>query len=370
MAIDLDSLPDEAKVVLEQFPDFQVSNFNDSGTNGYVLTGRHKVLRRDVALKIYYHEENEVDQEPALIAAINHDNVLKVLDARTLNKNCSFFMTPFANYGDLSNYMDQYNLSTDLAHQLLCQLLSGLSALHCEPNRLVHRDLKPENLLVHDDTLLIADFGSVRRVVKKTGKAPASRHSILYRPPESFGANPYFNYSSDTYQAGIIGYLLFGGSLSNTLTKHMKASELKILKSIEQESNDFEISKYVDSCIENRICSGRLLDWSSIPLFVPKKVIRVLKGATSKSGSKYSNTSEFLLELQKVRAAMPEWIVKNDSWSLTNWKGKDYLLVQLDGDVGVKKRKHGNTKYISDRSLSGGDLVTVYSKLADHLELP
>ena len=45
--------------------------------------------------------------------------------------------------------------------------------------------------MVHDDKLVIADFGSVRRIDDATGKAPASKHSILYRPPEAFGDNAF-----------------------------------------------------------------------------------------------------------------------------------------------------------------------------------
>jgi serine/threonine protein kinase len=369
MMINLDDLPQEAKDLLNQFPEFQPASFNDSGANGFVLMGRHNVLHKEVALKIYYHEENEVDQEPSLSAAINHDNVLKVYDARRLSKGCSFYMMPVANYGDLTTYLSQYSLSAQLAHQLLCQLLSGLSALHSHPNNLVHRDLKPENLLVHDDRLVIADFGSVRRVSNKTGRAPASRHSILYRPPEAFGPNAYFDYSSDTYQAGIIGYRLFGGTLSNNLTEYLKASELKDLKNIQQ-GDYFEASKYVDSCIEKRISSGTLLNWRSVPLFVPARVIRILKRAASKAGSHYNNVSEFLAELQKSKATLPDWIAAGETWELTNWKGKDYQLLNLGGNVEVRKRKHGNAKFIRDSSLSGGTLADAYARLAHHARLP
>jgi eukaryotic-like serine/threonine-protein kinase len=213
MPCDTSDLPGEAQSALKQFPEFEIASFNDSGANGYVLIGRHTLLQKQVAIKIYFHGENDIDQEPAIIAKINHENVLKVYDARKVRKDCSYFMTPAASEGDLSNFLDTYFGSLPLSHKLLCQLLSGIADLHREPNLLVHRDLKPENLLVHDDTILIADFGSVRRIDEETGNAPASKHSILYRPPEAFGEEAFFNFSSDIYQAGMIGFLLFRGGV-------------------------------------------------------------------------------------------------------------------------------------------------------------
>jgi len=290
--LDKASLPYEAQKVIEMFPEFLIERFNESGANGYVLLGYHAVLKQNVAIKIYFHDNQEVQHEPALLAAINHDNVLKVLNARRLGNECYFFMTPVANYGDLRNYLTDYNLSLSLVHSLLCQLLSGLAALHAEPNRLVHRDIKPENLLVHDDKLLIADFGSVRQVSVTNGKASVSKHSILFRPPESFGGAPYFNYSSDTYQAGLIGYILLGGQLDNNLLMYLTPREKRQLAKLEVGS--FDYSKFVDACIERRICTGKLLDWESVPCFVPKRFITTLKRATTKKGSTYSNASVVL----------------------------------------------------------------------------
>jgi serine/threonine protein kinase len=368
MKVNTAELPAEAKKVLEMFPEFQVEDFNESGANGYVLLGRHEVLKQEVAIKIYFHEKDEVQHEPALLAAIKHDNVLKVLNARRLGDQCAFFMTPVANYGDLRKYLSDYNLSLSLSYILLCQLLSGLAALHAEPNKLVHRDIKPENLLVHDDKLFIADFGSVRQVSAASSKASASKHSILFRPPEAFGDNAYFNYSSDTYQAGLIGYLLLGGQLNNDLQTHLTPKERQLLDGIK--GDWFEECKFVDSCIERRICTGKLLDWDSVPCFVPRRFVTALRRATTKEGSKYSNVSEFMFELQKVRATLPDWIVTSEGWKLTNWKGRDYLITVNEDLPSVMKRKHGNTKFITDKKYTGRNPNAIFEQLTSEIGLP
>ncbi|QLE85349.1 protein kinase [Shewanella sp. Scap07] len=370
MTVDIESLPCEAKKALQQFSEFQLAEFNDSGANGYVMIGRHDVLRKDVAIKIYFHEANDVDQEPAIIATLNHENILKVFDARKVENCCSFYMMQAANDGDLFTFQKRYHLSLDLSNKLLCQLLSGLSAMHCPDKQLVHRDLKPENLLVHDDQLVIADFGSVRRIDEATGKAPASKHSILYRPPEAFGDNAFFDFSSDVYQAGLIAYLLFGGLLSNDLLEHLNNNELNNFEKVKLTGDGFEESKFVDACIEKRIKSGKLLDWSSIPFYVPKKIIRVIKKATLNHGKRYSNVSEFLAELAKVRAGLPDWIASQEGYQLRNWKGNDYLLVNIDGKITLKKRKHKSKLFRVDHSVKESDINSAFNKLKIKIGLP
>jgi serine/threonine protein kinase len=370
MSVDIDNLPSEAKNALLQFKEFQIAEFNDSGANGYVMIGRHTVLHKDVAIKIYFHEENEVDEEPAIIAAINHENVLKVYDARKVDRNCSFYMMQAANEGDLFSFLERYNLSLILSHKLLCQLLSGLSALHSEENKLVHRDLKPENLLVHNDTIVIADFGSVRRLNEATGQAPASKHSVLNRPPEACGEDAYFDFASDIYQAGIIGYLLFGGVLSNNLVDHLSVKELKKLDKVRVSGGNYEISVFIDSCIAKKVCSQRLFDWNSLPFYVPKKVKNVLKVAISSHDKRYQNTSEFLSELAKIKIGLPDWITSGEGYELNNWNGNDYLLVENNGYVILKKRKHGSDLFRVDNSIKAKDIDVAYQRLQSKLGLP
>ncbi|UZJ45809.1 protein kinase [Marinimicrobium sp. C6131] len=364
-----EELPDEVQQALAQFPEFEALEYNDSGANGDVLLGYHRVLKRRVALKIYFHEDSAIDQEPAILARVNHENVLKVYDARKLRTSCSFYMTPSADEGDLAKFLDKYYLSTSLSHSLLCQLLSGLSALHDPIIGIVHRDLKPENLLVHDDKLVIADFGSARKFDSASGQAPASKHSILFRPPEAFGPNAFFDRSSDVYQAGIIGYMLFGGSLSNDLLTHLTQRGRKAFKEIDQ-NDDFATSQYIDSCIEQRINKQRLLDWSSIPCFVPSPLKRVLRKAVKGHGDRYESVGEFLAELARVRNGMPEWIQTKAGPKLKNWKGNDFLLEQDGESFKVKKKRHTSSSFRADKSYTPGAIDAVFNQLRVSIGLP
>jgi len=369
MKIEQSQLPPEAQSVLKQYPEFQIGKFNDSGANGYVLIGMHNVLRKKVAIKIYFHGSSDMIQEPALIAKINHPNVLKVYDARRLDSNCSFFVMPAAENGDLLSFLERYNLSISIAHSMLCQLLSGIAALHKDPNNLVHRDLKPANLLVHDDSLLIADFGSVRKVAPDTGVAPASKHSILYRPPEAFGDEAYYDSSSDLYQAGLIGYLLFGGKISENLLDHLNRKEQSKLKTIEATSDQFAVAMYIDSCLENKIQRGRIADFSTLPCFVPKNIKKILRKAILNE-NRYTTTCEFLADLNNVRANLPEWIDNGESLELRNWKGKDYLLCFEGSQFFAKKRRSDGKNYQKDNSIGkSATIEQAYALLKEKIGL-
>jgi len=363
MSIDIKLLPPEAQKALETFQEFKIQKYNDSGANGFVMIGYHKVLKKEVAIKIYYHDENEINQEPSLIASIDHENVLKIYDARKVEKDCSFYMMQAANEGDLLNFSDNYYFSTIYSHKLLCQLLSGLASLHCKEKNLVHRDLKLENLLIHDKKMIIADIGSVRKVDEQTGVAPASKHSILYRPLEAFGNKAFFDFSSDVYQAGIIGNLLFGGFLSNDLLLHLNDRELKKFKQIEKLKDDYNISTYIDSCIEKKIKSRKLLDWKSLPFYVSEKVKRVLKRTVSKHGKRYESVSEFLQDLLRVKIGMPNWIYNSKGYELRNWKKNDYLLLENKGEIILKKKKHSTSLYRVDNRVKSKDFTSAYKIL-------
>jgi|GEM_PF-922754 serine/threonine protein kinase len=371
--VDVATLPKEAKKALETFTEFDIASFNDSGANGYVMIGHHNVLQREVAIKIYFHEQHERHQEPALLASISHSNILKVYDARNLSSTCSFFLMQSASDGDFYTYLQKYNIPNLYAHKLLCELLAGVAALHSSPNFLVHRDIKPENLLINNETTIIADFGSVRKVDEETGKTPSSKHSILYRPPEAFGSEAYFDFSSDVYQAGLIGYLLFGGSISNDLLDHLTTKEKVKLGQIKKEYGvGYETSIFVDSCIEKRIKTTKISDFSSLPFFVPESVKRALRKAICERSKRYNSPSEFLAALVALRPTLPNWVFDGGSntYILDKWKGNDYVLFEEGGRWHVKRKKSTGTDFRKDSSLSGATVEEAYIKLKGKILLP
>ena len=76
---------------------------------------------------------------------------------------------------------------------------------------MVHRDLKPANIVMDGHTPRIADFGTVRILNQGSAVTTASRHSGLYRPPETFASNQYSR-AGDVYQVGLVAYQLLGGA--------------------------------------------------------------------------------------------------------------------------------------------------------------
>lgn len=66
-----------------------------------------------------------------------------------------------------------------------------------------HRDVKPENILVKDDLLKLADFGSCRSVYSKH---PYTEYisTRWYRAPECLLTDGYYGYKMDIWSVGCV----------------------------------------------------------------------------------------------------------------------------------------------------------------------
>ncbi|XP_078592601.1 MAPK/MAK/MRK overlapping kinase-like isoform X3 [Branchiostoma floridae x Branchiostoma japonicum] len=81
------------------------------------------------------------------------------------------------------------------------QLCKSLDHMH--RNGIFHRDVKPENILVRDDLLKLADFGSCRSVYSKQ---PYTEYisTRWYRAPECLLTDGYYSYKMDLWSAGCV----------------------------------------------------------------------------------------------------------------------------------------------------------------------
>jgi len=81
------------------------------------------------------------------------------------------------------------------------QLLKAIDHMH--RNGIFHRDIKPENVLISDETLKLADFGSCKGVYSKQ---PYTEYisTRWYRPPECLLTDGYYDYKMDIWGVGCV----------------------------------------------------------------------------------------------------------------------------------------------------------------------
>lgn len=105
--------------------------------------------------------------------------------------------------------MNIYELIRERRHYLpevrvkmfMYQLARSMDHMH--RNGIFHRDIKPENILIKDDQLKLADFGSCRGIYSKQ---PFTEYisTRWYRAPECLLTDGYYSYKMDIWGLGCV----------------------------------------------------------------------------------------------------------------------------------------------------------------------
>jgi serine/threonine protein kinase len=325
--IDRNRLDDAVRVELQRLDaDYEIGDESCRGGNGVLVFARNRVTERDVAIKFYCAEPGDRQHnEPAMLAKVDSVNVLPILDARTIGDGWAFFLTPRCTHGDLDDAITG-GVSAARALDIGLGICAGVSAMHQQ--RLIHRDLKPANIVMDGDQPLIADFGSVRFLPHGDHAVRASKHSILYRPPESFSSGEY-GVGGDVYQIGVVMYQLLGGTLSYDPEAYLNATERAKYSSID---DDFDRQKYGDSILQRRIEAGRLPDFASLPPWA-RCAERELRRMTAPDPAKrYRTVGEVAMALSALRGRIPNWQVTADGARLVQ-AGRTVELRGLGGGL-------------------------------------
>ncbi len=168
-----------------------------------------KMLKPDAAAG---HEFERFIGEAALLAEIDHPNLVTVFDAaRDEETDCFYYTMTFVDGPPLSERLARGPLGLDEARSVFLSLLDGLAALH--ERGVVHRDIKPGNVMLgRDGRTRLGDLG-IARVEQDAGRTRTgfAVGTVMYMSPEQ-ARGQRVDTSSDVCSVGLTLFEALTGS--------------------------------------------------------------------------------------------------------------------------------------------------------------
>jgi hypothetical protein len=190
-----------------------------SGASSDVFAAQHRFLGDPVAIKLLRADVagagaiSEVVAEAAKLRAVQHPNVVRVLDVgRDEPSGRCYLVMEQVDGESLAARLDrEARLPEDLARRLGAEIADGLAAVHAAG--LVHRDLKPGNVMLDGARAKLVDFGiakflggdAARETVRRVG-TPA------YMAPEQL-AGGLISPAVDVWALGVVLFRAVTGTL-------------------------------------------------------------------------------------------------------------------------------------------------------------
>jgi serine/threonine protein kinase len=190
---------------------YQILSNLGSGGFGTVFLARDVWIDKKVAIKVPHRQSGDFDdllQEPRLLAALDHPNIVGILTAEKVD-GVFFIVMEYVKGESLEAILDrEKTLPVPRALNYTAQILKGVE--HAHQATILHRDLRPANVLVSESgAVKVGDFGTSRLLEKS--HATTIIGSPPYMAPEQFQGRAVL--ASDIYSVGVMLYQMLTGTL-------------------------------------------------------------------------------------------------------------------------------------------------------------
>jgi serine/threonine-protein kinase len=157
-----------------------------SGGFGTVFLAKDTWIDKKVAIKVPHRQTGTPDdllQEPRLLAALDHPNIVGILTAERVD-GTFFIVMEYVKGESLEAVLDrEKSLDVPRAVNYTVQVLKGVE--HAHEAQILHRDLRPANVLISESGVCkVADFGTSRLLERS--HATTVIGSPPYMAPEQF----------------------------------------------------------------------------------------------------------------------------------------------------------------------------------------
>lgn len=178
-----------------------------------VYRGRHTALNMPVAVKMLKHNMamdadflEEFENEARTIAALNHENIVKVYDIERLYRTV-FIIMELLDGASLETVLREAGaLPVKKSLEVLLQICAGLDYAH--GLGIIHRDIKPGNIFLQKNNVAkIVDFGLACTTGTKGARVVGTPK---YLSPEQVRGWPV-DERSDIYSLGVTAFRMVTG---------------------------------------------------------------------------------------------------------------------------------------------------------------
>ena len=203
-----------------------LQQIGEGGCGVVYMAEQEEPIRRKVALKVIKlgMDTRQViarfEAERQTLAAMDHPNIAKVLDAGATDTGRPYFVMELVRGVRITDFCDQQDLSTRERLALFTQVCGAIQ--HAHQKGIIHRDIKPSNILVtvNDGVAvpIVIDFGIAKATQGKltdltlfTAFEQFLGTPAYMSPEQAVMTNLDIDTRSDIYSLGVLLYELLTG---------------------------------------------------------------------------------------------------------------------------------------------------------------